>query len=228
MMPTEFLSGLIGFLLTLLVFSYLFGDTILFRFAVHLFVGVAAGYVAVVTLDEVIWPYLILPLVQAPLVERGLLIVPLLLGTLLLMRLSPRLAWLGRPAVAYLVGAGAAVAIVGAVQGTLAPQLLAAAEAFDLATLTGRGIHPLEVLFNGTVMLIGTIATLAYFHFGARRQPGGSIRRHRVIELIAWPGKIFLALTLGVLFAGVYLAALTALVERTRALLSFVFSLFGL
>ncbi len=220
MLNPEFLSSLVGFLLTVMVFSYLFGDTPLFRFAVHIFVGVTAGYVAVVMLYQVLWPYLILPLAQAPMLERSLLVVPLVLGTLLLMRISSRLAWLGGPAVGYLVGAGAAVAILGAVQGTLVPQLLAASEPFDLIALAERGINPLEALFNGAVMLIGTISTLAYFHFGARRQRDGSIRRNPVVEIASWMGKLFLALAFGALFAGVYLAALTALVERVQAMLS--------
>jgi len=49
------------------------------------------------------------------------------------------------------------------------------------------------------------------------------VRRFGFIELIAFVGSIFLAITLGVLFAGVYSAALTALIER----LHFFGSFFG-
>ena len=69
-------------------------------------------------------------------------------------------------------------------------------------------------------MLVGTIATLAYFHFGARRKDDGSVKRNGLIEALAWVGKLFVALTLGVLFAGVYAAALSALVERIHSLLT--------
>jgi hypothetical protein len=217
MMPTLIYS-IIGFLLTIMVLSYLIGDNALFRFAIHLFVGVSAGYVAAVALFQVIWPYLLNPLATAPLLERGLLIVPLVLSALLLMKISPRLGWLGGPAVGYLVGAGAAVAIGGAVLGTIFPQILAAAEPFDIIGLTARGINPLQPLFNGVVMLVGTVGTLAYFHFGAHRKEDGSVKRNGMIELLAWVGKLFVALTLGVLFAGVYAAALSALIERIQSL----------
>jgi hypothetical protein len=40
------------------------------------------------------------------------------------------------------------------------------------------------------------------------------VRRVGFIEFTALVGSIFLAITLGVLFAGVYTAALTALIER--------------
>lgn len=217
MTPT-LLYGIIGFLLTLMVLSYLIGDNALFRFAIHLFVGVSAGYVAAVALFQVIWPYLLNPLATAPLLERGLLIVPLVLSALLLMKISPRIGWLGGPAVGYLVGAGAAVAIGGAVLGTIFPQVLSAAEPFDIVGLTERGINPLQPLFNGVVMMVGTIGTLAYFHFGAHRKEDGSVKRSGMIELVAWFGKLFVALTLGVLFAGVYAAALSALIERIQSL----------
>lgn len=219
-MPTELISGVIGFLLTLMVLSYLIGDNALFRFAIHIFVGVSAGYVAAVAIYQVIWPYLLIPLVTASMLERGLLIVPLLFSALLLMKISPRLSWLGGPAVGYLVGAGAAVAIGGAVLGTILPQVFAAAEPFDVVGLTQRGVNPLQSLFNGAVMLVGTISTLAYFHFGASRKTDGSIKRNGLIEALAWLGKLFVALTLGVLFAGVYAAALSAFVERIQSLLS--------
>ena len=220
-MTPAIVYGVVSFLLTVMVLSYLIGDNALFRFAVHIFVGVSAGYIAVVALVEVILPYLLTPLATAPLLERGLLLVPLVLGALLMMKISPRLSWLGGPAVGYLVGAGAAVVVSGAVLGTIFPQVSAAAEPFDWIGLGQRGADPVQSLFNGVVMLVGTITTLAYFHFGARRKEDGSVKRSGWIEAVAWVGKLFIALTLGVLFAGVYAAALSALVERLHSLFAF-------
>lgn len=229
-MTTEFLSGLIGFLLTVMVLSYLIGDNPLFRFATYLFVGVSAGYVTVVALVQVILPYLIQPLTAADssLALRGLTLIPLFLSVLMLMKISPRLSWLGGAAVGYLVGVGAAVAISGAVLGTLFPQVIAAAGPFDVLGLTTQGINPLESIFNGVLMLAGTIATLAYFQFGARRQVDGSVKRNVFVNLLAWAGQLFIAITFGVLFAGVYSAALTALIERFDSLRIFLTSLLSL
>lgn len=223
-MTSSLVYGVIGFLLTLMILSYLIGDNALFRFANHIFIGVAAGYVAVVALHRVILPLLVTPMLAGTMLERGLLIIPLLFGTLLMMKISPRLSWLGGPAVGYLVGAASAVAISGAVLGTLLPQVSAAAEPFDWIGLSQRGANPLQSMFNGVVMLVGTVSTLAYFHFGARRREDGSLHRSGWIEAIAWVGKLFIALTLGVMFAGVYAAALAALVERLQS----IFAFFGL
>ncbi len=59
----DLISGVLSFLFTLLIFSYLLGDNPLFRIAVYIFVGVSSGYVAAVVWWQVIWPRLIYPLI---------------------------------------------------------------------------------------------------------------------------------------------------------------------
>jgi len=217
---SDFIVGIIGFLFTIMILSYLIGDNFLFRLAVHIFVGASAGYVAAVAIHQVIGPYLIQPIFKAFQVgaykELSLYAIPLIFSVLMLMKMSPRLSGLGDSAVGYLVGAGAAVAISGAVLGTIIPQVQAASQPFAWL----QNPNPLGTLFNGAIMLVGTISTLAYFHFGARRADDGSVKRNVVVEGLAWVGKLFIALTLGVLFAGVFSAALTALIERIYSMLA--------
>jgi hypothetical protein len=218
-MPTDLASGVVAFLLTLMVLSYLVGDNPAFRIAIHLLVGVAAGYVAVVAWWQIVLPDLIVPLLTGPSTTRAILAVPLLLSGMLLMKGWPPLSRLGAPALGLLVGAASATAIGGAVQGTLFPQLSATLEA-----LSASNIGSLETLINGALVLAGLVTSLAYFHFAARSKGDGSPRRAGLLELVAGIGAVFLALTLGVLLAGVYSASLTALIER----LGFVRSFLGL
>lgn len=216
-MSTDFITSALAFLLTLMVLSYLIGDNPLFRIAVYVFIGVSAGYVAAVAFWQVLWPDLIVPLVAGTVMQRALLAVPLLLSGLLLMKAWPALSRLGMPAMGLLVGAAAAAAIGGAVLGTVIPQVQATIEPLSL-----RNLSALDVLINGLVVLAGVVASLAYFHFGAQARPDGSIRRFFLVEILAAVGSIFVAITLGVLFSGVYSAALTALIERLHFLGSFV------
>jgi hypothetical protein len=118
---------------------------------------------------------------------------------------------------AFLVGVGAAVAIGGAVMGTLFPQTRASMNAFDL---TGAGQYWLERLSEGAVMLVGTVTTLVYFHYGAKATPSGP-QRPKLVSLLGWVGQVFIAVTFGVLFAGVFVAAMTALIERLNFLITF-------
>ncbi len=210
---SDLIPGLIAFLLTLFTFSYLIGDSFLFRIAVYIFVGVSAGYVAAVAFRQVIWPDLIFPFLSGFSGKTALLIIPLLLSALLLTKVSPQLTQLGMPAMALLVGVSAAVAVGGAVTGTLFPQIEATINMFDVRSAASAA-QLAGMLFNGTWILAGVTTTLVYFHFGARTTHDGSVRRFGLIELIAFVGSMFLAIALGVLFAGVYSAALTALIDR--------------
>jgi hypothetical protein len=217
----DLVTGIFSFLLTLMILSYLIGDNPAFRVAVYIFVGVSAGYVAAVVWWQVLFPNLLVPLVTGSFAARLVPLIALVLGILLLMKLSPRTARLGNPPVAFLVGVGAAVAVGGAVMGTLIPQTQASINIFDLSN---AGQYWLERLFFGTIMLVGTITTLVYFQFGARSTPAGP-QRGKLVVILAWVGQIFIAITLGVLFAGVFTAAMAALIERLNFIWTFLTSI---
>jgi hypothetical protein len=51
------------------------------------------------------------------------------------------------------------------------------------------------------------------------------VRRNPLVNILAWIGRGFIAVTFGVLFAGVYMAALTALIERMDSIRTFFLQL---
>lgn len=217
-MPIELISAIVGFILTLMILSYLIGDNPLFRVAVYLFIGVSSGYAATIIVHQVLLPKL------AEIQSNVLLVIPLVLGVSLLAKLSPRISWIGNFAMAMLVGVGAATALGGALLGTLIPQAQAAMDAFSLRSSLTPGLQFVEAV----VMLAGTVLTLAAFQFGAKRAPDGTIKRNIILEWAAWLGRLFIAITLGVLFAGVYMAALTAMIERLSSVINFIRQLIGI
>ncbi len=158
-MSIELISALIGFLLTLMVFSYLIGDNPLFRVAIYLFIGVSSGYAATVIVNYVLIPRL--GSLQGNDFNQLILVsIPLLFGITLFAKLFPRFSWIGNFAMAVLVGVGAAVAIGGALLGTLMPQLGSAISMFDLRAAGG-----VSRLLQGVVMLGGTVFTFGLFPF---------------------------------------------------------------
>jgi hypothetical protein len=205
---------LTGFLLTLLVFSYIFGDNFLFRLAMYIFVGVTAGYLAVIVIYQLLWPRLLQPILVSvtDFPKLIILLIPALLSVLLLFKISPSLSRLGNIPVGFLVGTGAAVTIGGAVIGTLFGQISGTLKMFDFQPGAGR----LGQLLIGLIILFGTVTTLIYFHFSAGKKGEDSPKRPAWIELLAGIGQVFIAITLGALFAGVYIAAMTALVDRVN------------
>jgi hypothetical protein len=229
-MSIEVISGFIGLILTLLVFSYLVGDNPLFRFAIYLFIGVSSGYAAFAAWIYILWPKLFSPLLSQfgsrDLTQLILLAVPLVLTVSLLAKLSPRTSWMGNFAMAILVGVGAATAVGGALMGTLVPQAQAAMNEFDMGSVSGSAI--LVRLVQAAIMFFGTILTLAAFHYTTGRAPDGSARKNGFLDGLGTAGRVFISITLGVLFAGVYMASLTAMIERLNSLILFTRQLIGL
>lgn len=223
----DLITGIFSLIFTVLIFSYLIGDNPLFRIAVYLFVGISAGYVAAIAIWQVLVPRLVYPILFGSINEKIFAAIPLLGGVFIIMKVSSRLAGAARMTMAYLVGAGAAVTIAGAVAGTLIPQAGATINVFDLNAATAMNIGKVEAIGNGAVILLGTVLTLAYFHFGASQKADGTMHRIGLVEVLAWLGRIFIGVTLGAIFAGVYAAALTALIERIASIINFITTLLG-
>lgn len=219
----DFIGLSLGFLLTILVFSYLLGDNPFFRLAIHIFIGVAAAYVAIITINNVLIPRLIIPLITGSRGERLLSILLFIPSLFLFLKVTP-LRKYGTWSVAILVGIGAAAAVGGAITGTLFPQILGTINSVDPSayTIINSGW---DQAINGFIIVLGTISTLIYFHYGTQDTPGQNENRLPIIEHIGNIGKIFMAVTFGALYAGVILSSLAALVERISSLWDFLNSI---
>ena len=194
--PVAFILGLV---LTLAIFSYLLGDNPVYRLAVHVLVGVTAAYGLVIALRQVIIPALTRVATNPSAAESLLWIIPLLLSLLLLLRTIPRLAWIGQSTIGALTGIGAAVALTGAVAGTLVPQVLSVARGGDLLSL---------------VAALLTICVLLSFRFtqdATREEPGWQLALNRGI---GQTGRLVLAISFGALFSAALSTALLLLTER--------------
>lgn len=209
-----------GFVLTLMVFSYILGDNFLYRLAVYVFVGLAAGFIAVVTVESILLPWLNGTLLAPEAGLGGVILgaVPLVLGALLLFKsLSPRLPGrVGNLAMAVLIGVGTAVTLVGVIAGTLLP----------LATSTASASPALGAV-NSIIIFIGVACTLVYFQYLARREPSGRVRRRLLPRSMGVIGEGFIVVTLGALYAGAILTSLTVLTERAGFLIQFIRGLSG-
>jgi hypothetical protein len=230
--PADLITAGVSFIITILILSYLIGDNPLFRAAVYVFVGAAAGYVAAVAWNEIIAPTFIQPALSGTAFASPWQIVawaiPLLGSILLLFKVFPRLSNIGQLPMAYLVGVGAAVTIGGAILGTLFPQINATFNDFDVGLAVTRNTNVALMILQGAVLLVGVIGTMVYFHFGASQKTDGTVQRNVLVNILAWIGRVYIAITFGVLFAGVYMAALTALIERVDSMRSFFIQLMQL
>lgn len=185
----------IGLVATIFIYSYLLGDNVLYRLAVHILVGVSAGFAAVIAIRQVLWPVLN-QLVNNPDDPASLLwLVPLILAFLLLFKTISRLAWVGNTSMAVLIGVGAAVALVGAITGTLWPQIAAASQPSTLGVI------------GAVVTALLTICTLLAFQFTSRKPDNPPMWQQGIRQV----GQFVLTVTFGALFAGVLSTSLALL-----------------
>lgn len=214
---TEIIWGIVGVLLTVMVLSYLIGDNLLFRFAAHIFIGLTAGYLVVLIINQILVPLLITPMIAGSGLERLWLAIPIVLIILLLLGQFPRFGGVSGLPLAFLSGLAAAIAIGGAVFGTLIPQSLAVVEVFDPAQWYADPSRTWLRILEAVVMLAGVAGTLSYFHFGRKRNlenEAESTQRPRFFESFGKIGQVFIGITLGAVFAGLFSTALFALIDR--------------
>lgn len=209
---TTLFVGLIAVVLTLLVFSRLLGDNPAFRSVQYLFVGASLGYAFVVVYHQVLRPeaLALLASVTDPLLF-GLRLAPWLLGLLLLTRLTRRqtVSWLANIPLALLFGVAMALAVGGALAGTIVPQLL------DTARPLGN--DPLQIV-GALALVIGVVLTLSAFYFTVARERA----QGRLLALSARAGRWLLMIAFGFFFAGVLLTYLTALNTRLEFIVNWL------
>jgi hypothetical protein len=211
----ELLTGVLSFCFTVALLSYLIGDNPLYRLVLHIFIGVAVSYGILVVIYQVLRPRLITPLSSGDPLIIAAATVPLMLFLFLIMKLSPRTAALGNLSTAFLLGVGTAVAMGGALLGTLIPQV----QATWLSVLpdsSGRFI-------SNIILVVGTVTTLAYFQFWYRKNPAsGQVKRTGITGVVAAVGQIFLVITLGAIYGNMILAGIAVFSERLAAVYGWV------
>ncbi len=223
-MNPELTASLLGMFLTLAVFSYLLEDNPLFRLALNIFVGVTAGYLVFVIGKFVLMPWLVQRFGLGTWGERGLAFIPLALAVFLLLRtarISPgRFSGLSKIVWAFFIGVASAVAIGGALTGTLLPQTWGLMQTFERGSLTQAAQHGWLALMgyvsSGGMVLVGALATLLSFHYGNVIVEGQALTSNALFTWLRRIGKFFVAAALGVIFAGIFQAGLTALIERVQ------------
>ncbi len=217
----DLITGWAALVLTLMVFSYLLNDNFLYRTAVHILVGAAAGYVAIAAVMDVIIPWLDATILteeaDAEISTRALGVLPILIAVLLLLKSLPRYAHIGNFGMLVILGIGTGVALVGAIIGTIIP----------LAEDTGLSVDR-EDAVNGFIMLIGTVTTLAYFQYLSRSRPSdGNPQQVWPLRVLRYIGQGFIAVTLGSLYAGAILTSMNIFQELLGDHIRFLFERIG-
>ena len=212
-------------LLTLFVFSFLYKDNPLYKFAEHLFVGVSAGYYIVLNFWTVVVPNLWDPLVRSftrhdPVTHalvvqpggafagslgdyRGWFLLPGLLGVLLFTRLVPRIEWLSRWSLAIIIGVYAGLKTTGFAQSDFVEQLH--------GSLQPLWAGQLATSLNAVIFTVGLLTSLLFFFYS---------REHKgALGLASRLGIFFLMVSFGAGYGYTVMSRVSLLIGRFQYLL---------
>jgi len=193
-------------LLTICIYSFLYKDNPLYKFAESLFVGLGAAYWLALLYHNTLKPKLILALFPGdsgdPVIWYR--IFPGVLAIFMLLRFYPKLSWLSRWALGFIVGMYSAVNVTGFAQGDFVAQIHA-----TMSTALNEG-GPLAITLN-VVAIVGVITTLVYFFFSKEHKGalGG------VAKLGIW----FLMVAFGASFGYTVMGRVSLLIGRMTFLL---------
>jgi hypothetical protein len=189
----------IGALLTLAIFSFLYKENPFYRFAEHLFVGVANGYAI-----SVMWHLVLTPRVITPL--RGgnyIVIIPTLIGILYFCRFIPRVAWLVRFPIAIALGFSSGVSIPAVLQADFIKQIQGTIIYPHLFADWKQGLW-------AVLIFIGVVSTIFFFYFS---------REHKgVLKPVSYVGIVFIMVGFGASFGYTVMARLSLLIGRLHFL----------
>jgi hypothetical protein len=153
----------IAAVLTLFIFSFLYKDNPLYKFAEHLFVGVSVGYIIVQQYWQVLHPNLVAPLLAGDTAARWKFILAAILCLMLFTRFSSKIAWLSRFAIAIIIGVYAGAKTTGFAQAEVVAQVQATMlNLWDPANVTGS--------INNIVLVVGVVCTLVFFFFSTEHK----------------------------------------------------------
>ena len=190
----------IGAILTLMIFSFLFKDNPFFKFGEHLFVGVANGYFIALYWHNSLKPNLFDELAAG----NFIYIIPLLLGLMYFARFIPKISWLVRIPIGFIIGWGAGISIPAYFQAEILRQIggtVVTPETF---------INPLNGIW-ALIIFIGVVCTLIYFFFS---------KEHKgILGHTSRLGIIFIMIGFGASFGYTVMARVSLLIGRIQFLL---------
>jgi hypothetical protein len=203
---------------TLVIFSFLYRDNPLYKFAESVLIGISAAYAMVVGFWSVVVPN-ILGKVAPDMVTRWatpgtvlhvdyLYWIPLILGVMLLWRLAPHGGWISRWPLALIIGTTAGLRLIAYMEADFLSQIRNTI--LPLIVMSGDGTFDLGTSLKNIGIVIGVVSGLVYFFF--------SVEHKGLVGKVAKVGIWFLMITFGAAFGFTVMGRITLLSQRMEFL----------
>ncbi len=204
-------------LFTIFILSFLYRDNPFYKLAESTVIGVSAAYWMTVGYWEVIVPNLfgkLLPGVVRAWAMPGLnghsewlYIFPLILGVMLLMRLSPKGAWISRWPLAFIIGTTAGIRLLGFIHADFLSQIRNSI--IPLIVISDGGFEFWDSVLN-LILVLGVLCSLVYFFF--------SVEHKGLVGKTAKVGIWVLMITFGAAFGYTVMGRIALLAIRLEFL----------
>jgi hypothetical protein len=168
-------------LFSLAIFSFLYRDNPVYKFAEHLLVGISAGYYLVQYFFSAAYKKFYVPVFDN---HDYALIAGGVLGIMMFTRLARRTEWISKYPVAFYVAAWAGYVIPSYIQ----VRILQQAE----STIFNPFALSVPEILSALVLLVGVVTTLIYFYFSAEHKGTlGTVSRMGITFLMIGFGATF-------------------------------------
>lgn len=220
-MTWQIATILAGGIATLAIYSFLVKENSFYRLFEHLFIGIAAGYLPVLTVRDFLWPKILAPMTGATVVVYPdgtaavpynpaylLYLFPLAFGLLYYFIYSTKYGWLAKLVIGFSLGFSAGLAF----KGFFAEMMPQIASSFKpLVVATPEGIDWGQS-FSNTVFVVTLLTVMAYFFFTFRLSGKGH-------GAVSRTGRWLMMVCFGAFFGSTVMARMALLVERIQFLL---------
>jgi hypothetical protein len=198
----------IAALLTLGIMSFLYKDNPIYKFCESIFIGISAGYWFVSLFWQSMYPRLYLNIRGAISTllhegrisdDRWLYLVAGILGVMMLLRLVPKIGWISRWPLSFIVGSSAGLYFIVYLQSNIMNQIR---NTIIPIYVPGN----LGVSISNLIVFVGVFCGLVYFFFS---------REHKgVFGGAAKVGIWFLMITFGASFGFTVMSRMSLLIGR--------------
>jgi hypothetical protein len=189
--------------LTLAIYSFLYKDNPVYRLAESIFVGLSLGYEIGLVFYRTIWPNLVERLLADP-GPNWYLAIGGILGVMLYCRYIPKVAYLGRWALAVYIGYFVGVELMQRLHGDVLPQIKDTM--LPLGGQYGGFWQSIGHNAENVFVIVGVVTVLFYFYF-SKAHTG-------VLRPISRIGIFFIMICFGASFGYTVMARISLLIGR--------------
>jgi len=203
MITPEIIGTLIAAAFTLMIYSFFYKENKAYRFAEHVFIGLAVAHGTVIT-SKYVWDTAL-----SRVITKGdaFWILPILVGLLFPFFFSKKYFWIYRIPVSMVVGTGIGLGVAGLMRSQFIDQIVGTIALPNPKATWYSGSYPV----NAALIAIGVIGTLFFFIFTTEQKGPLLVASHI--------GRWTMMVAFGAAFGFTVMARMSLLIGRMQFLI---------